>query len=263
MRLDSISLFLTILPTTLLPALSWSAPLVTIIDAGHGGRDHGAVRHNIQESDITLSVSQKLAHYLARDSRFRVSLTRTQNITLGLSERARMAKERNADVFVSIHVNSSPDPRAKGAEFYFQNQLPPDEESMYLAHKENAVENGERMREVPYAFVDGRTYPAEITTILTDLLDADRILRSSQLSKHLTLNWTGSRKRAGNSVRQAPFFVLSQMPVPSALVELGFLTNAHDFDLLTNSAAQDRMAHDLYKGLVRYKESIDKHTGSP
>jgi N-acetylmuramoyl-L-alanine amidase len=91
---------------------------------------------------------------------------------------------------------------------------------------------------------------------VADLLDGDRIWRSSQLSKSLKLSWRGTHKRTRNSIRQAPFYVLSQVTIPSALVELGFLTNSHDFRQLTNEVAQNKMAEDLYRGLIRYQESI-------
>ena len=82
--------------------------------------------------------------------------------------------------------------------------------------------------------------------------------RSSHIVKSLKTNWRGFRKGRSNSVRQAPFFVLSQMTTPSALVELGFLTNSEDFSDLTNEERLKGMAEDLYRGLVSYKESMDK-----
>ena len=244
--------------------MSFAAPMTVVIDAGHGGHDHGTVRKTAMESDITLAVSRELHALLKKDKRFQVSLTRESDASVTLSRRAKIAKEKKADVFLSIHVNSSPDPRARGAEFYFQNQLPPDEESMFLAHQENlAAEGGEKDMPLTYDFIERNNYPAEITSIVTDLLDSDRVLRSSELSKTLKLSWKGSRKSKSNSVRQAPFYVLSQMRMPSSLVELGFLTNSDDYRELTDPSVQKRMAADLHRGLVAYKESIDKTMQSP
>ena len=242
------------LTLVLLSAALNAAPLNVLVDPGHGGRDHGTTRGETFESQITLSVSKRLRDLLAADRRFRVSLTREDDATLPLPERARLAREKKADLFVSIHVNSNPEKHARGAEFYFQNQLPPDEESMYLAHRENEIDAGQAAAAPTAAFA--RTYPTEVAGILQDLLDGDRILRSSQLTKALKTSWRGNRKSKSNSVRQAPFFVLANMPAPSALVELGFLTNEEDFRDLTNPAVQARMAEDLYRGLLQYKESI-------
>lgn len=238
-----------------------AAPLTVMIDAGHGGKDHGTTRAQVRESDITLSVAKRLHDLLAKDKNFRPRLTRDSDRRLSLAERSRLAKESKADVFISVHVNSNPEPRAKGAEFYFQNQLPPDEESMYLAHKENEAE-ATGMAPQAYDFVAKSSYSPEVGAIVTDLLDSDRILRSSQLTKALKSSWRGTRKNQKNSVRQAPFFVLSQMQTPSALVELGFLTNNEDFRDLTDSKVQAKMAEDLYRGLIQYRESITQGNAS-
>jgi N-acetylmuramoyl-L-alanine amidase len=238
-------------------------PLLVMLDPGHGGRDQGTTRGPALEAEITLAVSQQLHELLRRDRRFQVLTTRTSDQTVSLSERARLSKNKRAKIFLSIHVNSSPDRRARGAEFYFQNQLPPDEESMFLAHQENVAEAGENTAPQTYEFLDAKTYPLEVGSILNDLLDGDRIQRSSDLSKALKLNWRGSRKSKSNSIRQAPFYVLSQMRTPSTLVELGFLTNDEDLKELTNPATQKKMAEDLYRGLVQYKDSLDKVSISP
>lgn len=247
-----------IMLTVLLPVSVYANPLNVMIDPGHGGRDHGAVKNGILEANITLAVSQKLYALLKKDRRFQVQLTRGDDDSISLYRRAQMAKSKKADVFLSVHVNSSPDLHAKGAEFYFQNQLPPDQESMFLAHKENIAGDDETVQPLNYDFLDKTNYTPEVAAILTDLLDGDRVLRSSELSKSLKLSWRGTRKSKNNSVRQAPFYVLNQMRTPSTLVELGFLTNADDFNDLTNANTQQKMAEDLYHGLVTYKESIDK-----
>jgi N-acetylmuramoyl-L-alanine amidase len=244
-------------------ALATASPLVVMLDPGHGGKDQGTAHGAVHEADITLEVSQRLRERLARDARFQVLMTRQEDTAVSLYRRAQMAKNKKVDLFLSIHVNSSPDARARGAEFYFQNQLPPDQESMYLAHQENISESGEEVQPITYDFQDQNNYPAEVMTILTDLLDNQRVLRSSELSTALKSNWRGTRKSKANSVRQAPFYVLLQMRSPSALVELGFLTNNEDYAELTNHVSQNKMADDLYRGLVTYKESLDKARHSP
>lgn len=242
----------------LLPMEIFASPLTVMIDPGHGGRDHGAVKNGVFESSITLAVSRQLRDLLKKDRRFRVLMSRDEDVSISLYRRATLAKSERADVFLSIHVNSSPDLRAKGAEFYFQNQLAPDQESMFLAHKENVAEEGEKVEPISYEYLDKSNYPPEVAAILGDLLDGDRVLRSSELSKSLKLKWHGTRKSKNNSVRQAPFYVLNQMRTPSTLVELGFLTNSDDYQDLNNREVQRKMAEDLYHGLIAYKESIDK-----
>jgi N-acetylmuramoyl-L-alanine amidase len=240
----------------LLSCVANAAPMTVIVDPGHGGVDHGAIRSETREADITLAVSRKLYALLTQDRRFHAYLTRENDRSISLNDRAKLAKTKKADLFVSIHVNSNPDNKAHGAEFYFQNQLPPDEESMLLAHQENSEDAGSGP--VPYDFLEKTSYPSEVDSIVADLLDNDRVMRSSQLSKTLKLEWRGSKKSKNNSVRQAPFYVLSRITTPSTLVELGFLTNPSDLKELTNPQAQKRMAEDLYRGLIAYKESMDK-----
>jgi N-acetylmuramoyl-L-alanine amidase len=247
----------------LIACVAPAAPFHLLIDPGHGGKDKGATKADIYESEITLSVAKKLADILRSDSRFKVSLTRTTDDHLSLIQRSQLAKDKATDLFLSIHVNSSPDTKAKGAEFYFQNQLAPDEESMFLAHRENDLETGTAERDPhSYPFVEQAGYPPEVTAILTDLLDSNRLLNSSLLCKSLRTTWRGHGKGKSSSVRQAPFFVLSQITVPSALVELGYLTNPDDLQLLTDPKAQARMAEDLYLGLLQYRESITQRHAS-
>lgn len=238
-----------------------ASPLTVMIDPGHGGIDNGAVHNSYKEAEITLKVSRKLVALLKRDREFKALLTREEDRRLSLAERAELARNKKADVFVSIHVNSSPIAQAQGAEFYFQNQLPPDEESMKLAHRENSEDDG--VARIPYPYLEKNSFSNEVSTIIGDLLDGDRVLKSSLLSKALKTQWRGNRKSKSNSIRQAPFYVLSQMTVPSALVELGFITNSADATELTQDSSQQRMAEDLYRGLKSYKESIDKSKALP
>lgn len=244
----------------LFSSLASAKPLTVVVDPGHGGRDRGATRKNVFEADITLKVGQHLFELLKKDRQFRPILSRASTNGLSLSDRAHIAKKTQADLLLSIHVNSNPDPRARGAEFYFQNQLEPDEESMFLAHKENSFEEeAPTGKEAPtYDFLDQNRLSPDVASIVTDLLNGDRVWRSSHIVKALKSNWRGFRKGRTNAVRQAPFFVLSQMTAPSALVELGFLTNNEDFADLTNDAKLRSMAEDLYRGLKAYKDSMDK-----
>ncbi len=238
-----------------------ASPLKVLIDPGHGGRDQGAVRGSVIEAEITLAVAKQLDRRLQADKRFRSSLTRTQDHFLSLSDRALLAKTSQADIFVSIHVNANPNSRARGAEFYFQNQLAPDEESMRMAHIENSSDGEPPIFNYPY--LEKSKYPADVQAILTDLLDTDRILRSSQLSKALKIGWTRTRKNRLAAIRQAPFYVLSEIKIPSTLVELGFISNPEELKELTQTHVQRQMAEDLHQGLVNYKESLDKKRFNP
>lgn len=230
-----------------------SQALNVIIDPGHGGVDLGTSRQDLKEADTSLDVAKRLVSKLKKDRDFHVTLTRHNDHGVGLAERGRIAEQAGGDVFLSIHLNSSTDPKAKGAEFYFQNQLATDEEAMFLAHRENAAPDPKSNRESYPILKDAKP---SVRPILEDLLDADRITRSSQLARFLKANWKGHRKTS--SIHQAPFFVVSEIHMPATLVELGFVTNPEDYKALTDDEYLDRAAQSLYEGLKEYKESLDK-----
>src|SRR5690606_10272779 len=108
-----------------------------ILDPGHGGSDLGARYHGVIESEIVLKISKMVRDQLKYHDEIKVLLTREGNQFLTLEARADFAHAQKGDLFLSIHCNSSSDSRARGTEIYFQNQLPPDEESLFLAHLES------------------------------------------------------------------------------------------------------------------------------
>lgn len=219
-----------------------------VVDPGHGGRDHGASSHNVHESKIVLDVSKKIYERLRRDPRFRATLTRDKNIFLSLEERAKIANKNMGDLFISIHVNTSSDPRARGREIYFQNQLPPDEESMFLAHRENqglSVQNE-------------NSHNSDVANILEDLERNHRIKISGKFSEFLDASWPRSASRRRQPIRQAPFYVISNVNMPSALIEMGYISNAQERKQLLSSPFQEELAQGIYEGIVKFKEFIDK-----
>lgn len=229
--------------------------LHVIVDAGHGGVDKGTTRADLRESETALAVAKRLAAKLAHDRSFRVTMTRAEDREVSLMNRVHIAEKAGGDIFVSIHVNSSTDARARGAEFYFQNQLAADEESMFLAHKENTSPDSTADASAGPSF--GNVTPA-VQAILEDMLRTDRINQSSLLCKSLKSHWRGINKRKSSSLHQAPFVVISEVHIPAALVELGFATNTEDYKALTDSHYLDLAAQSLYDGLVAYKELLDK-----
>lgn len=247
------SLFLTLL--CILCFCSHNAlgttPLRIMIDPGHGGQDQGAVVGNAKESEIAFSVSQSLYRRLEANPQFVTTLTRTKDQMLSLSERIKKADQFNADLFVSIHANASSDIRARGVEFYFQNQLPASEESLYLAAIENKAENT-LLETLP---AKGESETSDVQAILADLSRSHRTRQSFELARALAKNWGLSERIDSHSVRQAPFYVITQNNRPSLLIELGFLTNPGDVKKLTDSKHQDELAKKIYDTLVGFHQS--------
>lgn len=246
--------FLALAFTTVTAATAYAAPLHILVDPGHGGSDSGAVRGHLKESVIALKVAKNLAELLKKDDRFEVTLSRETDRKISLDQRTQIAKDVKADVFLSIHLNTNSDPRVHGQEFYFQNQLPADEDMLYLASRENEDEDE------THATNEKLSSENDVRVILEDLGRNHRIKSSGDLSKILFENWAvaNGKKIASRSIRQAPFRVVSQVNIPSVLCELGFLSNPAEGEKLVDPGYQAALAKSLYDGLVKFKETSDK-----
>jgi N-acetylmuramoyl-L-alanine amidase len=235
-------------------ATSFAAPLKVIIDPGHGGIDTGAVYGEAKEAEITLKVAQHLRALLEKSESFAPALTRTQDLALSLQERVKVAEKEKADLFLSIHANASPDKRARGVEFYFQNQLPADEDSMYLANLENQV-----VKEVSAQSTESDiSKKTDVLSIIEDLKRQTKMRSSYFLSDRLSKAWNIQGPQNSNIIRQAPFYVISRTTIPSVLVELGFISNPRESQKLIQPQYQKDIAQKIYQGLQDYKEMIDK-----
>lgn len=223
-----------------------------MIDPGHGGVDTGAVYGPAKEAEITLKVAQYLKALLDASQSYQASLTRTQDAALSLQERVQFAEKEKADLFLSIHANASPDKRARGVEFYFQNQLPADEESLYLANLENQVVKADNKSES-----ENISKKTDILAIVEDLKRQTKMRSSYALSARLLKSWNLSGKQNSNIIRQAPFYVISKTNIPSVLVELGFISNPKESQKLIQSQYQKEIAQKIFEGLQAYKEMMD------
>ena len=246
-----------------------------VIDAGHGGQDTGARSGTARESDIALAISKKLASNLEQQG-YTVVMTRTRDEWVSLEKRAAIANEVLADLFVSVHINSSTDPRAQGREFYFQNQLAVDEEALFLANRENhehedptnpSVNPGQDRTQkaglrtaeaarLPPLSIGRASVRTDVRSILEDLDRSARVRFSSELAKILHQEWeTSGLSTTGSSprgIRQAPFFLVSNVAMPSVLVEVGFLSHSKEGAKLQQPDYQTSLATALAAGIDRY-----------
>ena len=236
----------------LTPAISMAKPFHVVIDAGHGGTDSGAMYDRFREADITLKVALYLEKVLAKDKSIKATMTRRSNKTVSLWTRSDLANKIGADLFVSIHVNSNPSGRARGAEFYFQSELPPDEEAMFLANRENHYHLIKPKTE------DKEEKKSDVLAIVDDLKRRAALKKSYEFAKELRGVWSDHFRMRRRPIRQAPFHVLSEVSMPSVLVELGFITNRSEALWLSRSSNQKKLADLIYKGLKSYQERMDK-----
>lgn len=241
-------------------AVSLPAAVKIIIDPGHGGSDKGAFKWQLVESELTLQVSRALYSLLKRDPQFKPYLTRNRDQLVSLFDRAKTSRESQGELFISIHANSSVDSRARGAEFYIQNQLPPDEETLFLAYRENQDKSiTQRQQNWPLNHIENyELYHEDVQNILQDLNRSFVIHSSARLAKSLYNNWQGVRKSKRYSIKQAPFYVVNNTNVPSILVEIGFITNKKEAERLKQGQYTEKIARGLYEGLVEYfqKKSV-------
>ncbi len=213
-----------------------------VVDPGHGGVDDGAVRGKLREADIALKISNELAAEL-RTKNHEVVLTRHSDKAVSLKARTDIAEKEKADLFISIHANASEDVRAKGVEFYFQNQLPPDEEAMFLASKENQAITQELHNE---------NGDSDVAQILADLQRNYKLQSSFEFSKMLAETWSIDGTKRSRMIRQAPFYVISQTTMPSVLVEVGFVSHKAEGHMLSTQLHQREIALQIAKAVDEF-----------
>jgi N-acetylmuramoyl-L-alanine amidase len=214
------------------------------VDVGHGGYDFGASGHfGILEKQICLSIAARVKASLERaakmaDFGLQVRLSRESDHFISLRDRARVANEWGADLFLSIHANSSPVARARGFEVYFLSNEATDAEATRVAKQENA--------EATTGLSSG------VLSILSDLQTNVHILESSQFAEVVYTALSERLRANGRGVRQAPFSVLSGTQMPALLIEVGYLTNEEETRLLMASSYQRRVASALAKGVLDF-----------
>lgn len=217
-----------------------------VIDAGHGGHDTGTIGpHGLMEKDLALDVALRLGNLISQRLGAEVVYTRSTDVFIPLEERTRIANNEKADLFISIHANSSPEPSASGVETYYFN-FTSDRNSLDLATRENA------------------TATSSISD-LGDLLHKAVLMAKADESREFAQKvqnslWSVATKMDSHSrdrgVRQAPFVVLIGATMPSILAEIGFVSNSHDEKLLKRGEEREKIAEALYKGIAQYASSL-------
>lgn len=219
---------------------------LVVIDAGHGGKDPGALAHGYREKVIALQIATKLANVL-RSRGVNVRMTRTGDTYPTLKERTAMANNWNADVFVSIHLNALPKGKhSSGIEIYLM-ALPTDKDAMTLAKIENAeiAENGTKSS----AASDKQT--EMLLSILGNMQQNAKIGESTVLAEAL-FHAGQDAKLNMKRVAQAPFWVLRGAGMPSVLIETGFITELSEARRLSQSAYQQKMAEAFATGIINF-----------
>jgi len=244
-------LFVPLLPLVAPPAASAQAPVAggriqtVVIDPGHGGIETGAKgKFGNLEKDITLAIALKLKALVERNLGLTAVLTRDRDVDISIENRAAVANNHKAGLFISIHANGAIQRKAAGSETFFLSLNATDEETRRLAYLEN--NSSELQSRIDPSSDD------DLMMILWDMAQTAYIKQSSRLAELVQdeLNTLlGTRNRG---IKQAPFKVLTGVACPAILVEAAFISNPDEEQKLASDAFQTRVAEAIYRGLARY-----------
>lgn len=216
-----------------------------MIDAGHGGKDPGAVTNGLEEKDVNLRMAKILGRTLQAQG-FEVHYTRTTDKFIPLEERTAMANAKNADLFISLHCNAYKDGSAKGLEVYYLN-LATDAQAVRVAARENGV-SAKKISDMQF--------------ILSDLMLNSKINESRQMAalveKETLRTMRPKHPFTSHGSKGAFFYVLTGARMPSILVELGYLTNSAEAAKLNSDEYLETMAKGLAGGVLAYKKKLER-----
>jgi N-acetylmuramoyl-L-alanine amidase len=219
-----------------------------VIDAGHGGNDvgtHGPSGY--YEKDLTLDVAQRLGALISGRMGSDVVFTRSDDTYVGLEERTRIANQRQADLFLSIHANSSPYRAAAGVETYVLN-FTTSKTALQLAARENAT--SDRSIHELHDLLE--------KIALKDKIDESREFASKLQTSLSVVSRSGTQGAKNRGIKSAPFVVLIGAEMPSVLAEIGFLTNSSEEVLLRKPEYRQKIAEALYKGIAAYADTLSR-----
>ena len=217
-----------------------------VIDPGHGGTDQGTVgRRGLMEKELVLDVAKRLGKLIEQGMGSEVIYTRADDTFIPLQARNEMANEKKADLFLSIHANSSPHPKIGGIEVYYLN-FTRSAEALDVAARENA---------------SSEKSVFELRDLIQTITLHDKIEESKEFASKVqgalqTFETRYNAAAKNRGVKKAPFVVLIGANMPSVLAEIGFLSNSREEQLLKRPDHRQRLAEALYQGVSRYAQSL-------
>ena len=231
-----------------------------VIDAGHGGKDPGAIGKNSKEKNIVLSVALKTGSYIKQNlPDVKVIYTRTKDEFIELHRRAAIANENNADIFISIHCNAVKDTRVYGAETFVMGEHKT-AANLEVAKLENAAILFEENETDEYGGFDPNSTAAYIALSLFQSENKSQSIKVAQKVQDQFSNRVGRKDR---SVQQAGFLVLYRTSMPSMLVELGFISNPDEERFLISEEGQSYMASAIYRAFKEFKQEFERDNVKP
>jgi len=231
---------------------------VIVIDAGHGGRDHGASGLISREKDVTLAIALKAGEYFQQNIRnVTVIYTRKDDSTVDLRDRPKIANKANADLFISIHANWAQSKNIKGTETYIMGTAK-DKQNLEVAMKENEVIYLEKDYSTKYEGFDPKSSESYIMFSTTQKVFQEQ---STDLASRIQTQFRERVNRNDRDVKQSGFWVLYNTKMPAVLVETGFISNPAEEKFLNSKEGQDYLASSIFRACRDYLNSIDSKSG--
>lgn len=216
-----------------------------IIDAGHGGKDPGTSgRSGLKEKTVVLDIALKLRNIL-RDKGIKVIMTRDTDEFIALEDRAKIANKSNADLFISIHANYSRTRSVRGMEVYYLRNLDD------ITRRDTQLSTNYKEALGRLAMKKG---DATLDRILLDLMYENKQIESRKIAKYVTKNTSDDINSVDRGSKMAGFSVLKNTLIPAVLVEVGFLSNKSEEDLLSTSSYREQVAESLAKSILEYAD---------
>ena len=218
-----------------------------VIDAGHGGKDPGAVGYRgTKEKDIALDVAKRLEKKLSKNMNVKIIMTRDEDVFLRLSERTRIANESNGNLFISIHTNAAEDRRASGFETFLIGPNK-NEAAVRVAARENAV--------LELEGISGKKLTNE-DLIQATIAQSAFASKSEQFASMVQKEIKKRVQSRDRGVKQAGFYVLMGASMPNVLVELGFISNPSEEKKLRSPQYRDQLATAIYRAVEQYQKTL-------
>ena len=230
---------------------------VVVIDAGHGGKDPGAISGKLREKDITLAIALKLGKMVkSAYPDLKVVYTRSKDVAVDLRERGRIANKAKAQLFISIHVNKFSKSSVRGVETYVLG-LHKSEASFQVAMKENEAIHYEEDYSVKY---DGFDPKKAESYIMFNFLKNSHLKNSMEFAAPIQKELIARTRMPDREVRQAGFIVLMDVGMPAVLIETGFISNPNDQKILTSESGQTNIARAIFTAFQTYKNNVERNS---
>lgn len=251
-------LIVLLIPSVLFSINKPNKTWIIVIDAGHGGKDPGALGSFAFEKNITLAIALKTGEYIEQNLKnTKVVYTRKNDTFVEVRDRATIANRNKADLFISIHANWAPSKKIQGTETFIMGHTK-DEANLQVAMKENEVILLESDYTTKYEGFDPKSPESYIMFSLMQNIYQEQ---STLLASKVQTQFKDKVSRVDRGVKQAGFYVIYMTTMPSVLIETGFITHPGEEKFLNSKQGQDYLASAIYRACRDYIDEIDSRSG--